>query len=62
MTVILLTHRPTLFREMLNCAFYEIRSPGESMAEIMFPSRLSNVNHHLLHSHNQFVHKESCYI
>ena len=25
-------------------AFYVIRSPGESMAKILFPSRLSNVN------------------
>ena len=36
MTVILLAHRP-------NYSFYVIRSPGESMAEFLFPSRLSNV-------------------
>ena len=44
MIVIVLTHRPTLFRENLNYAFYENRSPGESMTEILFPCRLSNVN------------------
>ena len=38
------THCPTLFRENVNYAFYVIRSPGESMTEILFPSRLSNVN------------------
>ena len=50
MTVILLTYRPTLFRENVY-AVYVIRSPGESMPEILFPSRLSNVNsYHTLSS------------
>ena len=29
---------------LFNYAFYVIRSPGESMTEILFPSRLSDVN------------------
>ena len=47
MTVIQLTHRPTLCRKTLNHAFYVNRSSGESMTEILFPSRLSNVNSYI---------------
>ena len=45
MTVILLnSSSDSVPGKTLNYAFYVIRSPGESMTEILFPSRLSNVN------------------
>ena len=44
MTVILLIHRPTLFWENVQLCFLRHSVPGESMTEILFPSRLSSVN------------------
>ena len=63
MTAIKFTHRPTLSGKTLNYAFYVIRSSGESMTEILFPSRLSNVNSYIccIVTNNSCIKKHAIY-